>query len=249
MADENIIAPEVEAPVVEAAPEAAPQVEALVTPAPSVVENIQSEPADDTGIITYDPTGDPGLDVALSFLGSLGLGADNAGITAAAKGNFTILEATLASLGDKAQGWQQMLALAKQAYTNSEAKQVAHTKSIDTAILSVVQSADNWDAIKAWAAKNADPAEKAEINRMVDAGPVQARAAATLLLEAYRKATGTVITPANATGNASGIPAANASGTLTSRQYAEEVATLRRTLGTRMEGSQQYRALQSRLAR
>lgn len=262
MADENIPAPAGEpvqtpastpapapAPTepVNQAPAPAPEGE-LVTPPEPTTSVLDNAVVADDGTVEYEPTGDAALDVALSFIGNLGIAGNDPAMQAAAVGNFALLEAKLATLGDKAQGWQQMIALAKQAQAASAAKVAEQVAQTDKAILSVVQSADNWKAITTWAAKTATPEEKAEINRMIDGGPVQARAAATLLLEAYRKATGTAINPPNPARSAS--PAADTSGgPLSPREYATAVAALHRKLGTRMESSQEYRALQARLAR
>lgn len=226
------------------AAEAAPT-SALVTP-PAVEQTVGSETGED-GSIQYAPTGDAALDVALDFIGRVGIAGDDPVIAAAAKGDFSLLEARLATIGDKAQGWQQMVNLAKDAYTRSQAKYGEQIKATDAAIIAVVESPENWTAIKNWAAANADPEEKAAINKMIDAGPVQARAAATLLLQAYKKATGTVINPANPTRNASGVPVADGNGKLTSREYSNKVAELHRKLGSRMESSPEYKALRGRL--
>lgn len=257
MADENITAPEgtqpagtepntQTAPVTQEAPPATTQEAPLTTPAeaPNIVEST----TDDTGAVEYAPTGNAALDVSLTFFGSLGLAASDPAMESATKGDFALLEAKLAAMGDKAQGWQQMVALAKDVYNKSVEASKEQAAKTDAAILAVVQSKENWSAIVAWAAKNADPAEKAEINRMIDAGPVQARAAATLLLEAYKKATGTAINPPDPAGNASGVSEISG-GPLNARDYANAVAELHRKLGSRMEGSAEYRALQRRLVR
>lgn len=242
--------PAVLASAAPADPNAAPAapVSALVTPPAVQVENVESETADD-GSISYQPTGDAALDVALSFIGGVGIAGDDPSVIAAANGDFALLEAKLAVLGDKAAGWQQMLNLAKDAYARAQVNFKAHVEKTDNAILSVVQSAENWNAIKAWAAKNADPAEKAEINKMIDAGPIQARAAATLLLNAYKAATGTVVNPSNPASNASGQSVAASNGKLAPGDYTTAVADLHRKLGNRMESSPEYAALRSRLTR
>lgn len=228
------------------APNPAPASE-LITPPSVEVEAIPSEAAED-GTITYNPTGDAALDVALTFLGGLGIGGEDPALVAAANGQFALLEAKLATMGDKAAGWPQMLALAKDAYQRSKTAAEAQVKQVDAAILSVVQSADNWAAIKSWAAQNASPEEKAAINAMIDAGPVQARAAATLLLGKFREATGTVINPATAVRNASGENPAAGNLKLNARDYNLAVADLHRKLGSRMESSEEYAALRRRLA-
>lgn len=239
------------APQVPADPAAAPAAPAapLVEPPKVEVDQVASEDLGD-GTVAYQPTGDAALDVALGFIGNLGIDGTDPAVVAAANGEFALLEAKLATLGDKAQGWQQMVNLAKDAYQRAQVRFKDHVEKTDKAILGVVQSADNWNAIKAWAASNATPEEKAAVNAMIDAGPVQARAAATLLLNAYRKATGTVINPASPTRtNASGEAPTDNGGKLSPREYSQAVADLHRKLGSRMESSPEYRALRQRLAR
>ena len=225
----------------------APVTETIIPPEP-VIENIESS-TDDQGIVEYEPSGNPALDVTLSFIGSLGITGDDPAMQAAAKGDFSILEAKLATMGDKARGWQQMVELGKSVYKEAENRRAEQSSRTDAAILSVVQTPENWNEIKTWAAKNATPEEKAELNRMVDAGPVQARAAATLLLEAYRKSTGTAVNPRSPLNPSASPAAAVEQGPMTPREYSLAVAKLRTELGTRMESSPQYRALRARLAR
>lgn len=249
-ADTNQITPPADQAAAAAAAEATVETTSeLVTPPATEVDAVAHEVGDD-GAISYEATGDAALDVALTFIGSLGFAGDNPAVIAAANGDFSLLEAQLAVLGDKAAGWQQMVALAKDAYSRSEANIKDQVAKSDAAILAVVQTPENWAAIKTWAAANADPAEKTAINQMIDAGPVQARAAALLLLTGYQKATGTIVNPAQAVnGNASGAAAAATNTRLSAREYSEKVADLHRKLGSRMEGSQEYADLRRRLAR
>lgn len=261
MADENMNAPAGTPPAgteqptnIPAAPVTPPVGDPPATEEPAGLTtppeqpNILEDKVGEDGVVEYEPTGNAALDVSLTFFGSLGIAAADPAMVQATKGDFSLLEAKLATMGDKAQGWQQMVALAKQVHSESTKAAAEQAQKTDAAILAVVQSKENWSAIVAWAAKNADPAEKAEINRMIDAGPVQARAAATLLLEAYKKATGTAITPRDPAGNASGVSEVSGQ-PLNAREYATAVASLHRKLGSRMEGSAEYRALQRRLVR
>lgn len=252
MADEvtntEVVAPTAEElAAIEAAKVAAPEAkpEPVVTPPSSVVEKIDSTEED--GVVVYNETGDPGLDVALGFVGQLGIAGDDPAMVAAANGNFSLIEAKMAALGDKARGYPQMLALAKDAYQRSADKATETSKAVDAAVMSVVKTTENWEAIKVWSAANATPEEKAEINRMIDGGPVQARAAAMLLLDAYTQAKGTVVNPANPAANASGQAPSNANTPLNAREYHTAVSDLHRKLGTRMEASPEYAALRRRL--
>ena len=86
----------------------------------------------------FEPTGDPGLDLALEFFASKGIGADHKALLAAQKGDFALLEATLSVMGDKAKGWEKFLALGKRSYetvkTQAEAKVTAAKKDIEDAV-------------------------------------------------------------------------------------------------------------------
>lgn len=226
--------------------EGEPKAEPLVAPPSAVVDEVPSNTGDD-GVVTYEETSDAGLNVALAFVGKMGIAGNDPAMVAAANGNFSLIEAQLATLGDKAQGWQQMVALAKEAFARSETMAVEASAAIDKAVVAVVGSAENWKAISTWAAGTATPEEKASINAMLDAGPFQARAAASILLEAYSKAKGTIVNPASVSRNASG-DTVQTNTKLTPREYHAQVGELHRKLGSRMEASPEYRALQSRLA-
>jgi len=223
-----------------------PPTDGLVTP-PEQVTTVLESTADEDGAITYEATGDPALDVALEYLGKLGFAGDDTAMVRAATGDFAMLEAQLAALGDKAAGWERMVALAKSAYASSETKRTEQVAAVEKSIVSVVGSKEQWQSIVTWAAKTADPEEKAEINRMIDAGPIQARAAATLLLSAYQKAQGTSVPPRSAVRDAAGGVPASGNGPLNAKDYATAVRDLSNKLGNRMEGSQEYADLQRRL--
>lgn len=222
----------------------APTPEQLITP-PEPVATVLDSTTDADGAIEYEPTGDPGLDVALSYLGTLGFAGSDPAMQNAAKGDFALLEAKLAVMGEKAVGWERMIALAKQSYSNSETQRTEVVRKTEAAIVSVVGTVDQWKTIVQWAAENADPAEKKEINAMIDAGPVQARAAASLLLSAYSKASGTTVNPAPVAKDAAGS-SVTAQGPLNYKDYATAVRELHGKLGNRMEGSQEYADLQRR---
>lgn len=228
--------------------EASQAPEPIVTPPSGTVEEIPSSTAEDGVTVLYDKTGDAALDVALDFVGRMGIVGNDPAMVAAANGDFSLIEAKLAVMGDKAAGWQQMVNLAKDAYQRSTAQAAAASEAIDKAVISVVGSADNWSQITAWAEQNASPEEKAAINQMIDAGPVQARAAASVLLEAYSEAKGTVINPRSPARNPSGEAPSATNTRLSPREYSAQVAALHRKLGSRMETSSEYKALRARLA-
>jgi hypothetical protein len=194
-------------------------------------------------VVVYEKTGDAGLDVALQYVGERGFGPDHPAIVAATKGDFAILEAELAKLGDKAPGSKAFVELAKQSY---ERKQES-VKSAESATAKVVHDAvggpENWAAIKEWATANADPDEKRQLNAAFAAGGFAAQAAAEKLAQLYQRQGGKPksVVKANAT------PVSNSGGgPLDPKAYGREVAALHAKLGNKMEGSQEYQSLVSR---
>lgn len=232
-------APIVTAPVaVQLAPEP------VVVAAPAVAAAYELEATS----VSYDPTGDAGLDVALAFVGKLGIAIDHPAMQATEQGDFSLLKAHLAAMGPKAVGWEQHVALGEQSYTRTAAAAETAAKAVEATVVGVAGSAEAWSAIQLWASQNATPAEKAEINAMFDSGPVGARAAAITLREAYSKASGTVVKPASPTRDASaGAVSTDPNGPLGNREYGAAVRDLRQKLGNQMDRSPEYAALRARL--
>lgn len=208
-------------PVVESSPaapsidDAAPAVEAL-------------EATTEGDVVLYGPTGDPGMDMALTFVGKLGMKPDHPAMVKAAEGDFSFIKAHLATLGDKATGWEQHIALAEQAWGNQVKAQETVTKEITAAVHHEAGGAEAWATIETWAKKNADPRERKAINKMLATDPIEAKAATMLLKSLYEQASGTTITPAKVTPGgtvpAGGDTVTNAA--LSPKDYAKEVAAL-----------------------
>ncbi len=230
-------------------PPAAPAIAnaAPANPAPAPAPSPE-EPAADAPAIQYEETGDPGLDLALAFVGGLGIGVDHPAMKAAMQGDYTLMEAHLASLGDKAAGWEKHVALAKAADERAKAARDERDAAVTSAAVQAAGGEDAWKAIQEWSVANADPDEKAAINKMFDDGPISARIAVMAMRVAYSEAQGTIVNPANPLRNmAGGNPSAN--GALSPREYASEVQALRNRLGREFETSQEYAALRARLRR
>lgn len=248
-----------------AADPAAPAVAATPAPAP-VASSADSAPADrapaalpladeslaptteNAAPVKWQETGDVGLDMALNYIGTRGFGQEHPAVQAAMQGDFSLLRASLAGLGDKAVGYEAYVALAERAYKDAvKSIQETEQKAI-SAVLEVVGSPEQWEAIHAWAKENADQDEKDELNEMLGGTPRQARAAAVYLRELYEKAHGTTVSPARAIKDAAGggySPAGG--GPITDpKEYARAVSELHRKLGNRMEGSSEYAQLQQR---
>lgn len=213
-------------------------------------------PAADAGAVTYEPTGNPKLDISLSFLSKVGIKPDSAEMKAAEQGDFSILKATLATMGDKARGWEANVALGESAYAETMAATATRRAADQKAVLDVVGGEANWTAIKGFAAAaTADsPAERAQVNAALNAGGIHAKAMAIYLQGLYHQhsetqtpakvvAPGVAATPASA-------PASGPNAPLSPREYTAEVQKLAVTLRNKggIDNSPQYKALQARRA-
>lgn len=223
---------------------AAPAVDdsASIGEAPVASDEVASSDA-----AAYEPTGDVGLDLALEFIGARGIKPSDPAILAAEKGDFSLIEAKLAAMGDKAKGYEKMVALAKRAFDDTKAAADAKAAEGAKLIHETVGGKDNWLAIKTWAATNAEPAEKASINAALAQGGLVAKITAQWLLSKFNSAAGTTVQPAAVTTAASsGKPAPMQH--LTRQAFIAEAETLRQKIGYGFESSKEYAALRSRRA-
>jgi hypothetical protein len=180
----------------------------------------------------------------LGFIGKLGFDGNHPAVKAAEAGDFGLLKAQLAQLGDKATGWEQAIALGELALARFQEQAQAKAKELNEQIIKIVGDEATWNKVKEWAGTNAEPAEKAEVNAALQQGGIVARATVAYLLQNYQRATGVTEPPKDAApGAGNGAPS---NGALSPRQYTEAVGALRAKLGGRMEGSAEYQQLQAR---
>lgn len=217
--------------------------EGTVTPpgdALSLEPQKQAEPE-----YTPSDTGDVGLDLALDYFAKLGIKDDDPALDRARNGDFALLEAKLAVLGDKAKGHEKYLALGRQAYEGIKAAAEAKSAATLKVVYEAAGGEANWAAIKTWVGQNADPNERAVLTAGINQGGIVAKAVVSYLSTLYNSKVGKAPASAvreDATGRAPvGQP-------LTARGYSDEVAALHARMGARMEGSPEYRALAQRRA-
>jgi hypothetical protein len=204
------------------------------------------EPAKAEAPTKFEPTGDPGLDLAYNFIGKLGIKADDPALAAAKAGDFSLISAKLSALGDKAAGWQEHLALAKDYYTREEAKATEAAKKTAEAVYGVVGGKDTWDKVQAWASSTASPEEKAELNAQFAAGGLAAKAAARYLHDLWARNSGQAQHKSAASPNASATAAVDTS-PLSAKQYTAIVAELtRKHPGKDLTRIPEYSAAQAR---
>lgn len=235
-------------PPAPAAPAPAPAQGQPQAPAPAPVKlDTPAEPvtpnADTTNEFTYDPTGDAGLDYALNFVGKLGYGDTHPAIIAAQHGDFSLIRAELATKG--VAGSDAVLALAEQAYTRFAAEDAKKSEELAGFAAQAAGSAENWAVVRAWAAQEATPQEKAQVNAALSQGGLVAQGVISQLVTLYQqkhtlpKDAAPVAKPGEAG------TAAPSNEPMTAKAYAQAVEALRQKLGNRTEDSPEYAALQS----
>lgn len=197
-----------------------------------------------TAVESFESTGDPALDIALEFFASKGIGADHKAMAAAMKGDFTLLEATLAVMGDKAKGYERMLAIGKTSYTRAQEAVTAKVTAAKKDIIEAVGGEDKWKEIYGWASTAGTEQDRAEASAALRAGGVQAKAMALYLKSIYDQ--GSEVKTPSTVANESATGRAPPEAPMTAARYAQEVNTLRNTLGNGFDESPQYVALQAR---
>jgi len=228
----------------------------IVIPAPDgkadqvptqTAEPTKSEPTKaDESPVSYEPTGDVGLDMALEFVGKAGIGIDHPAMKAAQEGDFSILKATLASKG--VAGWEQFVALGEAAYARTQAAAKEASAKIVAIVHEVAGGADKWAEVQKWAAANATPEERTQINALLNQGGLATKGAVQYLVGAYNRAANVDATPVDPlalAGRGGGAPTGDAA-PLSPRAYSDAVAQLNARLGGRLEGSPEYAKLQAR---
>ena len=216
-------------------------------PAPAVLLGDTAEPvtpnADTTNEFTYDPTGDAGLDYALNFVGKLGYGDTHPAIIAAQKGDFSLIRAELATKG--VAGSDAVLALAEQAYTRFAAEDAKKSEELAGFAAQAAGSAENWAVVRAWAAQEATPQEKAQVNAALSQGGLVAQGVINQLVTLYQQKHTLPKDAADVAKPGAAGTAAPSNEPMTAKAYAQAVEALRQKLGNRTEGSPEYSALQS----
>lgn len=217
-----------------------------VVPAPlAKVDEVATEPnKDGVVVVSYDATGNPSLDAALAFLGKQGYGPDHPAMKAASEGDFGMLKAELATKGIP--GSAEYVALGEQAYKAESDKRTAQRTADTAAVMEVVGGEKSWAAIKDWASKNADPAEREAVNKGLAVGGLVAKATAKYLSDLYAKAAGTTVEP-DAVRSEHSASTAPTNGALSPTQYKQEIAKLKSVRGSaNLDIMPEYNALVAR---
>lgn len=217
----------------------------------SATPPVQTEtpPVNEIAPVVFEKTGDVGLDMALEFIGGLGFDEKHPAVVSATKGDFAPLKALLSS-NEKARGWENYMALAERSYQEGQQRQQATQKSLETAVYAEAGGEEKWKALQAFAGENASPEEAAALNKMLQDGPLQARAAVRAIQDAYNKKVGTVVKPASALApgasksDAPAVPDAPRN----KRELVRAIEGLRRTHGENFASTAEYARLHAQFA-
>jgi hypothetical protein len=204
-------------------------------------------PEETTEVVSFEETGDVGLDLALDFVAARGLGPSHPAVKAAEEGDFGPIREALKALGDKAKGYEKYVALAEKSFKEATAQHTERRTKDVAAIEGAVGGKEAWAEVKAWASAQTEdsPSQRAEVNAALKMGGMVAVAMAKHLTHLYNKSGQATQEPASAVQpGATGKPAEQ--GPLTAKQFAQESQALRAKLGYSFDTSPQYAALQAR---
>ena len=235
-----------------AAPAAGQPPAGVTPPAPPAPSVLLDDPAaatppapnsDTAKEFAYDSTGDAGLDYALNFVGKLGYGDTHPAMLAAQKGDFSLIRAELATKG--VAGSDAVLALAEQAYTRFAAEDAKKATELSGFAAQAAGSAENWAVVRAWAAVEATPQEKAQVNAAIAQGGLVAQGVISQLVSLYQQKHTLPKDAAPVAKPGAGSGAATTAGPMTAQAYAQAVEQLRQKYGSNTDSTPEYAALQS----
>jgi len=142
------------------------------TDAPAQTASDEPAPATFGEAVTYEPTGDSNLDLALAFVGKHGLGPEHPAIAAATQGDFGQIKALLAE--KDIAGWDAYVALAEKGYQDQLAREAERVAAIQQIVAQAAGDEATWQETLAWASANADAHEKEAVNAALEQGGVVA---------------------------------------------------------------------------
>ncbi|WNV48169.1 scaffold protein [Caulobacter phage Quill_5.2] len=255
MTDTAVNVTEAQTPGVDAAAIAAAVAAELSknTPAPAPVaaaptpEPVATTATPEIGKIepfSFPPSGDAGLDIALEYIGNFGLTDQHPAVIAAANGDFTQIETYLSAV--KAPGYEKYLNLAKEAHARQTQAVETQATKINEAVFGVFEGEENWKKASAFAKENGTKEEIDQLNAMLRAGPLQAKAAALMIRQAYEaKVGGFTKDPKDPTAQTgqNGAVAPGPKPVLNRRTLISEIEGLRRQYGDNFQNTDAYRAL------
>jgi hypothetical protein len=195
--------------------------------------------------IKFEPTGDAGLDLTLGFLGRLGFDIDHPAMQAAGAGDFGLLKAELALLGDKARGWEQVIAVGEAAYTKKNEAFKAKAAADAASMAEAAGGVDQWNKVKEWAGKNAEPEERVQINAALKQGGMVGQAMAAFLAGQWAKAADVTDRGRSAVKDGAGAAVVSNS-SLSPADYAKGINELKKQYGNQFTNTTEYQELQAR---
>lgn len=229
-----------------AASQEAPAAPAGTTPAAPAPGAAPAAPAAAAEAFSYEPTGNPALDLALGIVATAGIDPEHPALVAAQGGDFDLLAAELAIRDPK--GADQAVALLKREYEAELKRAEEREVAVGETILAQAGTAEAWTQAVEWVRGEASEEEKSALNEML-ADPIKAKIAAAYVVNTYRLATNADAAPTTSAvaPTAAARPSQQSSGPITRRELAEEGQKLYAKYGDRYRESSEFKALAARL--
>ena len=142
-------------------------------------------------------------------------------------------------------GSDAVLALAEQAYTRFAAEDAKKATELSGFAAQAAGSAENWAVVRTWAAAEATPQEKAQVNAAIAQGGLVAQGVISQLVSLYQQKHTLPKDAASVAKPGAAGSAAPTAGPMTAQAYAQAVEQLRQKYGSNTDSTPEYAALQS----
>lgn len=230
---------------------ATPAPEPKASTPPAEVIDLSKDTAPEVADWSSVQADDPAEQLFIDFLSKMNLPPTDPAVQAAQTGDFTLLEAKLSLMGDKAKGADKILALAKSVQAREAAASAERNTKTAEMLYETFGGEETWKEVQKWAKDNGEPDELAYFNTSFAKGGIAAKAAALYLQECYKTASGTTVPAQKATKDPSNTKGDSTptNGPLSPQAYAKAVRELANASRGRPENNPEaYAALRARRA-
>jgi hypothetical protein len=228
----------------------APVVDVDLTAAPAAVPAATAPvvaPVVEEGPVEYEETGNQKVDYALGIIGHAGLGMDHPAVAAALSGDFSLLAHQLEAKG--VPGAAGLVAMLEGEYKADQAEVAKEVEAIKTSVVAIAGSPEQWGEVAAFITANGSPEELTELRAMLK-NPLQAKIAASYMVNLYDSAGGTREPATKVGAEAASVRAPAGVKPITSRaEFSAAVDALYRKYGNDFEQSAEYKQLAKQVLR
>jgi hypothetical protein len=231
-----VTAPVVDVDLTNVAP-AAPAATPPAAPAPAVEE----------GPVEYNETGNAKVDYGLKIIGGAGLSSEHPAVAAAMEGDFSMLAHALEAKG--VPGASALVAMLEGEYKADQDSVAKEVENIKASVVAIAGSPEQWGEVANFIKANGSEEELGELRKMLQ-NPLQAKIAASYMVNLYDSAGGAREPAKQVAGEAAGARQPAGVKPITSRaEFSAAVDALYRKYGNDFEQSAEYQALAKQVLR